>query len=39
MCEMLNKIFQLVFVQDPYFEMANTHTNVKNIENITLKKK
>ena len=38
MCEILNEKFQSVFVQDPYFYMANTRTNVKNIENITLKK-
>lgn len=39
MCEILNDKLQSVFVQVPYIDMANAHTNVKDIENITLKKK
>lgn len=38
MCEILNKKFQSVFVQNPYRDMANTCTNAKNIGNINLKK-
>lgn len=35
----LNKKFQPLFVQDPYFKMINNHTKVKITENITFKKK